>query len=857
MRNRVLSQGGNLHHSPSRRWGKGWTWALGLALLVALGCGEGAPPAPCRFSVALGETSPLVAGETASLTLSIHSPALLPSPCFAVVLLPHPWFGAGGGTPQVDRPDEPGHARAILHRSSSSSPREVRVGRGREGVDPAPLEVDLGALGFREGDRLELVLNDLSVQRFTQERLLPVVLARTGQGGPFQEMPVLGVWRVRAGPPAGLRILIPSQTQPSAPMNLTVGLEDRFRNAISGITFTGTAALAEASGASPWTFTATTGARGEPQSVSTTAPVQKGFAWMTVEARVGDRTLTGRSNPTEVGGTGPRIWFGDLHGHTQASDGSGSAEGAFHHAREVAKVDFAALTEHAWQVTSKSWQEGRRASQEAQRPGTFATLDAFEYDVSGHRCVYFPNDPGDLDINDRAAHSWWEVSLARLAPDPPPREPGPYAVDPSRLYRWLKGREALVVPHTSASPWMGDGGDRVEIHTMGVVEVYSAHGQSMDSLAPEAVPGAVPEGTVTEAVLRGLPLRFIAAGDGHDGHLGRTVWGGHPGGLAAVPLETLGREALYGGLRGEGVYATTGHRPLLWFKATHQNSKGISHISLRYAGENPVVSAQVMVGGSVVTEIPGDQTHPLTLVGDFDLPVPTHAPSVWLRVTEEGGGIVWASPQAVPRPGFLEVVGLGGTVGEEEAGVDLSARVPTGHPGVRLWRRVGEDGGGSEVGREAVATTTVPASGLHHRVPYAISGEAEAWWVEDLAEDRGGRRLYGPLWSIPKEPSVALPPYPPWSLPLVPPEGGVIRGTGVGDRRRELARWTRSAIPSPESSSPLLWNPPPETLSELKWWLPDGRSVYILLHQALPPAGYSPLRVWVGRDEAAPTSPPP
>lgn len=42
----------------------------------------------------------------------------------------------------------------------------------------------------------------------------------------------------------------------------------------------------------------------------------------------------------------PRVFFGNLHAHTAYSDGKGTPDDAYLHARDVAKLDFLALTEH-------------------------------------------------------------------------------------------------------------------------------------------------------------------------------------------------------------------------------------------------------------------------------------------------------------------------------------------------------------------------------------------------------------------------------------------------------------------------------------------------------------------------------
>ena len=40
------------------------------------------------------------------------------------------------------------------------------------------------------------------------------------------------------------------------------------------------------------------------------------------------------------------VYFGNLHSHTSYSDGSGTPEQAYRHARDVARLDFLAITEH-------------------------------------------------------------------------------------------------------------------------------------------------------------------------------------------------------------------------------------------------------------------------------------------------------------------------------------------------------------------------------------------------------------------------------------------------------------------------------------------------------------------------------
>lgn len=60
------------------------------------------------------------------------------------------------------------------------------------------------------------------------------------------------------------------------------------------------------------------------------------------------RVLLGFLALTPYSGVGAelKVYFGNLHSHTSYSDGSGTPRDAFKHARDVAKLDFLAITEH-------------------------------------------------------------------------------------------------------------------------------------------------------------------------------------------------------------------------------------------------------------------------------------------------------------------------------------------------------------------------------------------------------------------------------------------------------------------------------------------------------------------------------
>lgn len=84
-------------------------------------------------------------------------------------------------------------------------------------------------------------------------------------------------------------------------------------------------------------------------------------------------------------GTAYNTYFGFLHAHSNLSDGSGSADEAYSYARDVAGLDFFALTDHgecmavAWPWDPDPYDTLLRAADAHDAPGSFAALYGFEW----------------------------------------------------------------------------------------------------------------------------------------------------------------------------------------------------------------------------------------------------------------------------------------------------------------------------------------------------------------------------------------------------------------------------------------------------------------------------------------------
>jgi len=102
-----------------------------------------------------------------------------------------------------------------------------------------------------------------------------------------------------------------------------------------------------------------------------------------------------------------RFFWGDLHAHTSYSDGAGVPKEAYEHAREKAKLDFFAVTDHSQLLTFEEYQDVIAQAEAAYQPGRYATLWGLEAtEGTGHLCFYMsptPRLPSNLDLLYRAA----------------------------------------------------------------------------------------------------------------------------------------------------------------------------------------------------------------------------------------------------------------------------------------------------------------------------------------------------------------------------------------------------------------------------------------------------------------------
>ena len=254
------------------------------------------------------------------------------------------------------------------------------------------------------------------------------------------------------------------------------------------------------------------------------------------------------SNPLEIVDSRskkPNIYWGEIHGHSEMSDGLGRFEEMFRHAKEIGTLDFAASGDHACYFTDNEWIWMQDIINFYNRPSEFCTIIGYEWaGKQGHRNIYTSKENHKLFRGMYEPTSNIEI-----------------------VWKEFEDREDVVGgPHTRHTYdfWSGHN-PRVERF----LEIYSMWG-SFDDLA-------------NKLLKEGAKLGFTGGGDCHEGHCffsveDRERQGQIPHGFAhsilykcgitGVLMKELDRESLIYALRNRKTYATTGARILIDFSVS-------------------------------------------------------------------------------------------------------------------------------------------------------------------------------------------------------------------------------------------------------------------------------------------------
>jgi hypothetical protein len=576
--------------------------------------------------------APLAASQRARFELAYEAGELGVAEGGAIYLQTSPFWG--WDTPQTEVPDGPGY---------------TEVSTDAEGVTLLPatvdrnlLAVEIGGRALRAGERVDFVFGagtaGARVDRFAErdERLFFAVDGDgDGERSLLRDSPRVDIG---PGPPAALRLILPSTVPPGEAATLRLVWLDALGN--DGATFAGDVEL-EASPADvdlPKTVRFTAADRGIA-TVALRAP-REGPVRVAARALVGSddpNQVRAESNPLMVSASAPRILWADLHGHSQLSDGTGRPEDYFRYARDVAGLDVAALTDHDhWGLVPLDdrpdlWARIREAVRAHHEPGRFVALLGYEWTswLHGHRHVLHFADEGPL----------W----SSLDPD---------TTDPAQLWRAIGERRALTFAHHSAggpiaTNWHFTPPPEIEP----VTEVVSVHGSSEALDSPGRIYDPQPGNFVRDVLDRGLRFGFIGSGDSHDGHPGLAQIASGQGGVAAIFAQDLTRDAVRNALLARRCYATNG--PRIWLRTALDGRPMGSTVPPRGEDETHLFDVGVLApgeldrieivrSGAVAATVAAEGERAFS--GTFELPGLARGEYLYVRIVQRDGGAAWSSP---------------------------------------------------------------------------------------------------------------------------------------------------------------------------------------------------------------------
>ena len=251
-----------------------------------------------------------------------------------------------------------------------------------------------------------------------------------------------------------------------------------------------------------------------------------------------------------------KVFVGEMHGHTNLSDGKPDIDTYFRNIRDIAKLDFTAISDHdhggvgkptLWAGSPSKWDLIRQKVKEYNEPGKFSTLLAYErdsYPFYNNMVIYFRDHDGELIRGARDG----ELTEAELR-DILARED--VLAVPHDTYAFSAGCDFLTLDPALILPM-------IEIYSRADAAEYMDHPASAQVIACEG-------GYWQDALRRGAKMGVIGGSDDHSGLNGQVVEAkGYPGmypGVTGVWAEENTTSAIFDAIRAKRTFAFMMGRP--------------------------------------------------------------------------------------------------------------------------------------------------------------------------------------------------------------------------------------------------------------------------------------------------------
>ncbi|GAB4116488.1 MAG: DUF3604 domain-containing protein [Candidatus Caldatribacteriota bacterium] len=344
------------------------------------------------------------------------------------------------------------------------------------------------------------------------------------------------------------------------------------------------------------------------------------------------------TNPVKVGKYLDRyqLFWGDLHAHTAYSDGMGTPEESLIYARDIAGLDFAAITDHddiGPYLSPEEWENTKEYINYFYQPGEFITFLGYEYRSNVDMNIYYPSKEGKVLCGKDEKYQ-----------------------NPASLNQEIKKLGGMIIPHMHfGADWRG-----YDNKLYRVMEIYSQHGSAEYINCPRQIPylsGQLQKGneknknaTFQEILASGIKLGVTGGSDSHSGRPGFSNWTRvcrtYQGGLTAVFALEKTRKEIWNAIYRRQCYATTGARIYMEFcingfpmGSEIKAKKRKLYFSI--AGTAPLINITIIKNNKAIfQELCTDLYYKNIIKDEPDLDEDFY----YLRVYQKDGEMAWSSP---------------------------------------------------------------------------------------------------------------------------------------------------------------------------------------------------------------------
>jgi hypothetical protein len=447
------------------------------------------------------------------------------------------------GVPQFENPSNDNYATVETSGEASVEASYDPQGHVRPWKHTVIINVFGGALD--EGDTITLTLGDRSegsmghrTQTFPEEGFRIAVLVDAFGTGEFVQLTEDLYFDVVPGTVELLKAVVPSTVSPNDAFSINVRGEDYWGN--TATEYNGSLSIELASE--------------DNECISERVTAENGLAETSIELeetgthrfviRDENNGLVTTTNPVRVTtDNGKGVFWGDIHGQSGETVGTGTIQEYFDYLRDNAFLDFASHAGNDFQITDEFWEEIQETIQNYHDSGKFVTFLCYEWSANtprgGDHNVYFRDDEADIHRS-----SSWQIE------DGLRKHRGTHPIE--ALYEHYQGQDdVMIIPHQGGRPSTLDVFDPDLSPFLEIVSVWGVF-----------------EWFGQEALERGYPVGFVGGSDDHTGRPGATYPTNQTdfnvkGGLMAVQADDLTRDSLWEAFNNRHCYATTGARILL------------------------------------------------------------------------------------------------------------------------------------------------------------------------------------------------------------------------------------------------------------------------------------------------------